>query len=238
MNTISRVIRNILSNLQGIGSQQSKIRQHEIHNPRALYPGFDNTEILRDRPTITAKIINILTWLKVFLLTLIIAFCSITVFDYYGPNLYDLLSNSRFLSKMSKYLEEKEETTQTRGESSRNQAIQQPTSNGRNIKEYEFSSQAIENAKERVLREKNRQYWTQEEIDRIVKPKATSDAGPEPGDEGSYYYEIELVSGGRITTDDILMKDGVVEYSTGAGLVVTVKKNEVKTITRFKATTR
>ncbi|EKD39011.1 MAG: hypothetical protein ACD_75C00533G0004 [uncultured bacterium] len=185
-----------------------------------------------------SRVINILTWLKVFLLTLIIAFCSITVFDYYGPNLYELLSNSRFLAKMGKFLEEKEKTTHTTSESSQNQAIQQPTSDGRNKKEYEFSSQAIDNAKERVLRERNRQYWTQEEIDRIVKSKADSDAGLEAGGEGSYYYEIELVSGGRITTDDIVMKDGVVEYSNSAGLVVTVKKNEIKTIKRLKATAR
>ena len=236
MNTISRIIRNLLSKLPGIGGQQAKVRQHEIHNPRTLYPRFDNSDILRDKQPITARIINMLTWLKVFLLTLIIAFCSITVFDYYGPNLYELLSNSRFFAKMSKYLEEK--TTQPTRESPQNQAIQQPTSDGRNIKEYEFSSQAIENAKEKVLREKNRQYWTQEEIDRIVKPKAAGDTGPEAGGGGSYYYEIELVSGGRITTDDIVMKDGVVEYSNSAGLVVTVKKNEIKTIKRLKATTR
>lgn len=238
MNTISRAIKKILHKLQGIGSHQSKSRQNDIHHPRTVYPSFNNTEILRDRSTIAAKITHIFKLLKVFLLTLLIAFCSISIFDYYGPNLYKLLSTSRFLAKMSKYLEEKEDTTQPRSESSGDQTIPQPADDGPNIKEYEFSSQSIENAKERVLRERNRQYWTQEEIDRIVKPRTNTgnDAGPEPGSESSYFYEIELVSGGRIITDDILMKDGVIEYSNSSGLVVTVGKNEVKTIKRLKTT--
>lgn len=235
MNRISRLGRDILDKLRGIRRPNSKYRQSEIHNPRNNYIGFNNPENLWDRPAITTKI-NTLRWLKVFFLALVLAFGAITAFDYYGPNLYELLSTSRYFSKMSSFLEDREETTRSGNSSSQNQAVKQSTSDGRNMKEYEFSPQAVEKAKEKVLREKNRQYWTQEEIDRIVKPRTGNDTGTEPASENDYFYEIELVSGGRITANDISMQDGVVEYANSKGLVVAIKKNEVKTIKRLKAT--
>lgn len=236
MDRISRLARDILDKLRGARRPNAKYRQSGIHNPRNNYIGFNNPENLWDRPTITSKIFNRLRLLKVFFLTLALALGSITAFDYYGPNLYKMLSSSRYFSKISSYLKEREEKTRSESNSSQNPAVKQSPSDGWNTKKNEFSSQDVEKAKEQVLRERNRQYWTQEEIDRMVKPGTGRDAASNTPGGNNYFYEIELMSGGRITTEDILMEGGVVEYTNSNGLVVTVKKNEVKTIKRLKAT--
>lgn len=233
MHKISGLFKKILARLQGTRKYTSKSRQSEIHNPRNEYIGFNNPAFLRDRPTIVTKLLNKLRWLKVFSFALVIAFCSIAAFDYYlSPDLFKLLSTSQFYAKMSRYLDSKEEATQKSSVPSQNRSVEQLPSDGKNIKEYKFSPEAIEKAKQNVSKEKNRQYWTPEEIDRIIKPKTNND----PADLSKYFYEIELISGGKITADDISLKDGVVEYSNNNGLVVTVKKNEIRTIKRLKAT--
>lgn len=45
-----------------------------------------------------------------------------------------------------------------------------------------------------------------------------------------YSYEIEFVSGGRVYTDNVIVTDNIISYTTDTGLVVSLSKNEVKTM--------
>lgn len=46
----------------------------------------------------------------------------------------------------------------------------------------------------------------------------------------TYSYEIEFVSGGRVFTDNVIVTDNIISYTTDTGLVVSLSKNEVKTM--------
>ena len=54
-------------------------------------------------------------------------------------------------------------------------------------------------------------------------------------EEKKYSYEIEFVSGGRVYTDNVIVTDKIISYTTDKGLVVSLSKNEVKTMKKTTA---
>ena len=52
--------------------------------------------------------------------------------------------------------------------------------------------------------------------------------------EQKYLYEIELFSGGRISTDNVIITDKDVTFKSDRGLIVTLKRAEVKTMRKIK----
>ncbi len=54
------------------------------------------------------------------------------------------------------------------------------------------------------------------------------------GEEQKYLYEIELFSGGRISTDNVIITNKEVTYRSDKGLIVSLNREEVKTMKKTK----
>jgi hypothetical protein len=54
------------------------------------------------------------------------------------------------------------------------------------------------------------------------------------GEEQKFLYEIELFSGGRISTDNVTITSKEVTYRSDKGLIVSLNREEVKTMKKIK----
>jgi len=54
------------------------------------------------------------------------------------------------------------------------------------------------------------------------------------GEEQKYFYEIEFFSGGRISTDNVTITNKEVTYITDKGLIVSLNREEIKTMKKIK----
>ncbi len=54
------------------------------------------------------------------------------------------------------------------------------------------------------------------------------------GKKQKFLYEIELFSGGRITTDNVIITDKVVSYKSDKGLIISLNREEVKAMKKTK----
>jgi len=88
-------------------------------------------------------------------------------------------------------------------------------------KESRFTDIQIKKAKQELLHQKE-----QEQFNRMEKGNK--------GSEKKYYYEIELVSGGNIFTDNITTSGDKITYRDKRGLVVSLNRNEVKTMKKIE----
>jgi restriction system protein len=88
-------------------------------------------------------------------------------------------------------------------------------------KDMRFTDGQVKNAKEEVIREKrNQQFQKIETVDN--------------GKNEKYNYEIELFSGGMIRSDNIEITNEKITYKSENGLVVSLNKDEVKTINKTR----
>lgn len=229
MNKFFPGLKDIFSALRGDRGQKSS-RPKDIHNPRYDFAGFNNPAL----PERKKRFSGTLRFLKLIVIALILALGTITALDYYyGPDIFKLVTASKYYRMASSYLAEKPAPEKI-GKPAKPHTVERSTSDGKIDKQYEFTAADIEKAKEKILIDKTRQYWTAEEIDRIVAPRPNGDSSPEDGKPNPYFYDIELVSGGRLTTETLSLKDGVLEITDSRGLVVAIRKNEVKSIKRQK----
>jgi restriction system protein len=88
-------------------------------------------------------------------------------------------------------------------------------------KDMIFTDNQVKKAREEVLREKTSQQFKKIE------------SGKE-GEEIKYLYEIELFNGGRVHTDNVEITDKEITFKNNKGLVVSLNKDEVKTIKKTK----
>lgn len=88
-------------------------------------------------------------------------------------------------------------------------------------KDGRFTDDQIAKAMEKVLSEK-----------RIEQQKSIEDGLQEQ--EQKYIYEVELFSGGRISTDNLTVTKKEVTFKSEKGLVVTLNREEIKTIKKIK----
>ena len=222
MKIISNLIKQVLGNRQSKHTQDSTWRQDEVHNRRNDHLSFHNPDFLANDSTSGSKS----RFVKVFIITFIVTLCSLTALDFYGSNVVRQLNSYEFFRKITHYFDRKETTVRNSNKSVPEHTVEKPTSNRKSTNEYEFSPKDIAKAKQELLKINSQQYWTQEEINLVFPPDAYGD--------NKYLYEIELISGGHLTADNLVMKEDFVEYSDNKGLILTIEKKEVKTIKRLK----
>lgn len=88
-------------------------------------------------------------------------------------------------------------------------------------KEFKFSDEQVRKEMEKLVLEKKHQQPTS---------KNTSE---EPA-EVKYEYEVELYNGGWVYTDNAKIKGDKITYTNGNGLVVSINRDEIKSIKRTK----
>lgn len=88
-------------------------------------------------------------------------------------------------------------------------------------KDGSFTDDQVTRAMTEVLSEKNIEQF------KNIKPG-------QQGEEQKYFYEIELFSGGRISTDNVTITNKEVTYISDKGLVVSLNREEVKTMKKIK----
>jgi len=88
-------------------------------------------------------------------------------------------------------------------------------------KDGRFTDDQVTRAMKEVLSEKN--------VEQLKNIKAG-----QQGEEQKYFYEIEFFSGGRISTDNVTITIKEVTYISDKGLVVSLNREEVKTMKKIK----
>jgi restriction system protein len=88
-------------------------------------------------------------------------------------------------------------------------------------KDVGFTDDQVKRAMEAVLSEKKSEQL------KIIK-------ADQKGEEQKYLYEIELFSGGRISTDNVTITSKEVTYRSDKGLIVSLNREEVKTMKKIK----
>ena len=102
----------------------------------------------------------------------------------------------------------------------KNSQISQPTGKATE-NDKKFTDEQIKNATEKVLHKRE-----QEQFKKIETGKNA--------EKTQYNYELELVNGGRIFTDNIEEKDDKVSYKNNRGLIVSLNRNEVKSMRKIE----
>lgn len=92
-----------------------------------------------------------------------------------------------------------------------------PGKNNSISQDYSFSEDQVKKAMEEVLREK------------AEPPLTVEDAEIDPA-ESAYQFEIELHSGVKIYTDNAEFSEDAVRYSSKSGLLITLDRDEIKTM--------
>ena len=88
-------------------------------------------------------------------------------------------------------------------------------------KDGRFTDNQVTRAMKEVLSEK--------------KSEHLKDINPgQRGEEQKYLYEIELFSGGRISTDNVTITNKEITYKSDKGLIVSLNRDEVKTMKKIK----
>lgn len=88
-------------------------------------------------------------------------------------------------------------------------------------KVYRLTDDKVKKASEALLRQKV------EGGEQKTKPEA-------PGKDKTYYYEIELITGGTVFTDNLTVTDTAYTYRNRSGLIVSLRKDQVKTMKRLE----
>lgn len=88
-------------------------------------------------------------------------------------------------------------------------------------KDGRFTDDQIATAMKKVLSEK-----------KTEKPK--DDNASKKVVEQKYLYEIELFSGGLISTDNVIITNKTITYKSNKGLVVSLNREEIKTMKKIK----
>jgi restriction system protein len=89
-------------------------------------------------------------------------------------------------------------------------------------KDLKFTGEQVKKATVEVLHQKEQEQFKRIETDKKEKEK-------------KFYYELELVSGGSIFTDNVTITKDKITYRNTRGLVVSLNKKEVKTLKKIQA---
>ncbi len=74
----------------------------------------------------------------------------------------------------------------------------------------------------------------QRALDDILRRQGKDGAADESRQQPSYRYEIELHSGSWIYTDDIIVEDERITYTSKGGLEVSINRDEIRTLKRVR----
>ena len=141
---------------------------------------------------------------------LFVAVCYFLLYPESSMSFYSILPSQirGFLSNGQEYLDAK------------NTQISMPIKHTEQ-KDVRFTDDQIARAMKEVLNEKK-----SEQLKNIK-------AG-QKGEEQKYLYEIELFSGGRISTDNVIITSKEITYRSDKGLVASLSRTEVKTMKKIK----
>jgi restriction system protein len=91
--------------------------------------------------------------------------------------------------------------------------------------------------------EKNDGIFTEDQIAKAIKEvlsakkneqSINTEGGGQKVQEEKYYYDIELYSGGLITTDNLTVTNNELTFESSKGLVVTLNREDVKSMKKIK----
>ncbi len=145
-----------------------------------------------------------------FLVFLFVAVCYFLVYPESSASFYSILPSRirEFLPNGQEYRVEKNSQTST--------PVKQMES-----KDVNFTADQVKRAMKEVLNAKKSE-----------QPKDIK--ADQKGEEQKYLYEIELFSGGRISTDNVTITNKEITYKSDKGLIVSLNREEVKAIKRIK----
>lgn len=166
---------------------------------------------------------------KIIAMTCLLLICFLATVLYWKPPFLEPLYSSKYVNLVHSFyyeltgkLDIKPISTQSR--------VDKNDKENRKPQHYTFSDSDIEKAKQELLREGARK-----EIEGIDGNNLRKQSAHKDGDkEENYLYEIELHSGGRISTTNLAVGGDKITYSNERGLFMSINSDEVKSVTRQK----
>jgi len=98
--------------------------------------------------------------------------------------------------------------------------------------DHTFSKTEIERVAQNLLKKTNGTGLSQKRI--ITSANQKGQISNRKTEGSKYLYDIEMLSGGRITADKVSISDGKVTYGNERGLIVSINASEVKSVSRKK----
>ncbi len=89
------------------------------------------------------------------------------------------------------------------------------------VKDQKFTEDQIKKASKTVLHKRVQEQFIKIETN-------------QNDEKAKKYYELELATGGRIFTDNIMEKNGKISYKNNRGLIVSLDRNEVKSMKKIE----
>lgn len=208
---VSPVTKVLVDKIHAGRKQDSKFWQSE----------FDNKEMQKEESvggSIFSKILKIVMLLFV---TGLLVVSLLVAFVYFRPNVFPSLTHSKIYQTLSRYLPESDIIAPL----NRPGDAEQPDESDSRNREFKFSQEQINRAKKEVIESKN-------EID-LSTIDSLKKKFNKLNDQITYQYEIEFVSGGRVYSENVRMSGDVVTFENDRGLVVSIHKDDIKTMKRF-----
>jgi hypothetical protein len=220
---VSPFIKVILDKVHGGRKQDSKFWQRGVAGSRNDCIGFKNEEIPLEKPEGLSGILKITKGKRRFFGVGMAVICCVFSFVYFRPDLFLFLSYSKIYQTISEYFPEKNEDLHQIGPSTTSHSLVLSTES----QDYNFSPDQVSRAKRNVIE-------TQRNKSNFIGKENLKDNSPiKSFKDNKHRYEIELSSGRYVYADSVIVSDDKITFENKRGLVVSVNRNEVKTMKRL-----
>lgn len=222
---VSPVIEGIVDKIHDGRKQDKKFWEREVENPRNDFVGYNNGEIPVDPSGEGAVGTSKRNKAKRIAFTVgIVITCFLFSLVYFRPDLFPFLSYSKIYQTISDFLPPKEKD--------RHSVTSDPIEKSKDLstepREHSFSEDQILRAKKNVLKaRKNKSNLTGTEISKENPPSHSFK-------DSENRYEIQLLSGRYIYADSVIVTKSMITFENKKGLVVSVKRDDVKSLKRMK----
>lgn len=203
-------------------------------NPRDNFATFDNRDIQDGNPDDSKGILRLFAIRKRFILLFFALIGCTFLLGYLWPEKYPYFTLPAAQSVIEKYLPPRaggfgddKYARQKTPVVEEDKGVQEPV-------HREYSKADVEQAKREVLLKRRVEWNKQQVIEKVEREAPAVAIEEEEAVPPRYEYQIELVSGGRIFTDNAVMTDESVSFEDSGGLWVSIDRNEVKKITRIR----
>lgn len=203
-------------------------------NPRDNFATFDNRAIPDSIPDDSKGFFRHLAVRKRLAVVFLGLVGSTFLLGYFWPYTYPYFTVPVIQAALQKYLPTRDSGARKKRQSEVKSAVVENEKIITQPAHREYGKAEIERAKREVLLKRRVEWNKQQVVEKAGREEPTVAVQEEGVAPPSYRYEIELFSGGRISTDNAVMKEDTVSFEDSGGLWISIDKNEVKKMTRTR----
>jgi len=225
---VSPLTKVIVDKVHGGRKVDSKFWQSEFDNS-----GNDSVSIPIEKPEDLDSFLKNLKARRTLLFAGVMVLCLLYSMVYFRPDLFPFLSYSKIYSTISEYFPDKKKVNNNARPITKSQPVVRSNGESSSNQDYTFSKDQVEKAKRELIDLSKSKQLRQKNNYRGTYVNSKNKPTNEHIKAVNSLYEIELLTGGRFTTKNVKITGDEVTFVSDRGLVVTIKKQDVKTLTRL-----